>query len=159
MLSQVALLSQIPRKLRQFKSELLPPIPNNYKCSLVSTSIMVALFTFLLKIPPFFILSFTKRQFGIGLTQRSLLCTPYAMHYTVILVLLCQTLPSHSKLKVMHLILLYIVYLYRSMHLFANPLPSWAIPLPVVVKTTVFMTIKFTIVTYCKAWRPYIDGL
>ena len=82
------------------------PISKNCKPFLVSITIIITFCTILHTLLPLFMLYIAKRLLIIGLKLRIMLCTPCSLNYAAILLLLCLTLPNHSKLKVMHLTLL-----------------------------------------------------
>ena len=83
----MALSSPILRKLRLFNSGLLPLMLKKCKCPLVSTTITVALCAILQTYLPLLMLYFAMRLLCIGITLRSLLCAPCALHYAALLFL------------------------------------------------------------------------
>ena len=101
-LSKVALLSQIPRKLRQFCSKFLLPMFKNCKCSLISATIMVEVCAILQIQLHLFMLSFAKTLLCIGiilsvcyvLYQSAMcsLCTVLCIHPIL-------ALPDFAKLR------------------------------------------------------------
>ena len=133
----MALSSPILRKLRQFSNVLLLPMSKNCKCSLVYVTIIVALYTILQTLLPLLKLFLKKRLFfHWSNTKESAMHSLCTALYSCIMFLLYQTLPNHSKFRVMHLILIQMVYLHRSIYLFISQFLSSATCLPVVRKKT-----------------------
>ena len=104
-------------------------------------------------------LSFAKRLLGIGLILRSLLCTPYALHLCShpVLALPDFTKPFHiesdaSDTAVGSVLTQEHAFVHKSIA-FHSKTPNSSEQ-----NYSVHDYELLEIVTYCKAWCPYIDG-